>query len=279
MVECTEFLLGIPSIECEGNNRSSPTTVHRIQKHANQPETATYSAVESAVVDNGGTITQEIHGVLNGVAADLSAEAMEALMEQDGIAYIEEDTPVYISMPQNNPTWGQDRIDQHDSRNGYYIWKGNKTAGRGIDVAYLKTGFDPQNKHMNLVGGYYVLSTDRNAWNDCNGHGTHVATVGSIEYGVAPGADIWAVRVLDCSGGGTASGVVAGINWVVEQAKKMGGKWVINMSLGGGFNQTLNDTVKKARDAGIIVVVAAGNNGNTADPSACSCSHQVPRLL
>ncbi|KAG7338960.1 peptidase inhibitor I9 [Nitzschia inconspicua] len=95
---------------------------------------AKYSAVESTVVDNGGTITQEFHGVLNGVAGDLSAEAMGALMEQDGIAYIEEDIPAYISI-QNNSTWGQDRIDQHDSRNGYYSWKGNKAAGQGIDVA------------------------------------------------------------------------------------------------------------------------------------------------
>ncbi|KAG7347590.1 peptidase S8/S53 domain containing protein [Nitzschia inconspicua] len=241
---------------------------------------ATDDAVKSAVIDNGGTVTQEFRAVLNGVAADLTTEAIEALMVQDGIAYIEEDIPVYIS--QQNPTWGQDRVDQPGSRDGTYKWQGNKSAGQGINVAiidtgilssYLQPGIEPQNKHMNLVGGYNVLSTDPDDWNDCHSHGTHVAgTVGSRDYGVAPGATIWAVKVLSCTGGGTSSGVVSGINWVVQQAKDKGGKWVMNMSLGGGFSQTQNDAVEKARDAGIIVVVAAGNNGSTSNPFACNYS-------
>ncbi|KAG7344402.1 peptidase S8/S53 domain containing protein [Nitzschia inconspicua] len=247
---------------------------------------AIYDAVESAVVENGGTVTQEFNAVLNGVAADLTTEALEALMEQDGIAYIEEVVPVYISMPQGNPTWGQDRIDQPKlPLNGVYTWKGNKAAGQGVNVAIIDTGIlaqykeegtDAQYKQMELVGGHNVVFDDGRGpddWNDCHGHGTHVAgTVGSREYGVAPGATIWAVRVLGCTGGGTSAGVISGINWVVEQAKSLGGKWVINMSLGGGSSSAMNEAVEKARGAGILVVVAAGNNGASDNPFACSYS-------
>ncbi|KAG7357803.1 peptidase S8 S53 subtilisin kexin sedolisin family protein [Nitzschia inconspicua] len=235
-------------------------------------------AVQSAVTDNGGSVTQEFNTVFNGVAADLTMDAMNALMEQDGIAFIEEDTPVFIST-----TWGQDRVDQPNlPGNGSYIWKRNKNAGQGVNVAiidtgvrdvYLQPGITRENKHMDLVGGYNVLSSDRNAWNDCHSHGTHVAgTVGSIEYGVAPGARIWAVRVLGCDGGGSSSGVVAGIDWVVQQKNNLGGKWVMNLSLGGGFSNAQNNAVNAARNEGIIVVVAAGNNGNSDNPLACNYS-------
>ncbi|KAG7341010.1 peptidase S8a subtilisin subfamily protein [Nitzschia inconspicua] len=241
---------------------------------------ATDFAVQSAVIRNGGSVSQEFTTVINGVAADLTMEAMNALMEQDGIAFIEEDTPVFIST-----TWGQDRIDQPNRPgDGRYIWKGNKIAGEGVNVAiidtgirdiYLQPGDDRKNKHMDLVGGYDVFSQSitPSAWDDCHSHGTHVAgTVGSIEYGVAPGARIWAVRVLGCNGGGTSSTVVGGIEWVVQQKRSLGGKWVMNLSLGGGFNNAQNNAVNAARNEGIIVVVAAGNNGNTDNPLACNYS-------
>ncbi|KAG7341014.1 peptidase S8 and S53 subtilisin kexin sedolisin family protein [Nitzschia inconspicua] len=241
---------------------------------------ATDFAVQSAVIRNGGTVTQEFTTVFNGVAADLTMEGLNALLEQDGIAFIEEDTPVFIST-----TWGQDRIDQPNRPgNGSYIWKRNKNAGQGVNVAIIDTGIRTvfrqanvarEQKHMDLVGGYDVFSqsTTPSAWNDCHSHGTHVAgTVGSIEYGVAPGARIWAVRVLGCNGGGTSSTVVGGINWVVQQKRSLGGKWVMNLSLGGGFSTSQNNAVNAARNEGIIVVVAAGNNGNSDNPLACNYS-------
>jgi hypothetical protein len=93
-----------------------------------------------------------------------------------------------------------------------------------------------------------------------------------LNYGIAPGARIWAVRVLGCDGGGDTTGVVAGIDWCTSQAKDQGGKWVINMSLGGGKNEATNTAVKNARQAGVIVAVAAGNNGKTNNPYACNYS-------
>ena len=94
---------------------------------------------------------------------------------------------------------------------------------------------------------------------DCHGHGSHVAgTVASKDYGVAPGATIVGVRVLSCSGRGSNSDVINGIFWAIEDAA--GRPAVINMSLGGSKSSLLNAAVQDAVDAGITVVVAAGNS-------------------
>ena len=94
---------------------------------------------------------------------------------------------------------------------------------------------------------------------DCHGHGSHVAgTVASKDYGVAPGATIVGVRVLSCSGSGSNSDVINGIFWAIEDAA--GRPAVINMSLGGSKSSLLNAAVQDAVDAGITVVVAAGNS-------------------
>ncbi|HSP59628.1 MAG TPA: S8 family peptidase, partial [Ornithinimicrobium sp.] len=101
---------------------------------------------------------------------------------------------------------------------------------------------------------------------DCNGHGTHVAgTVGGSTYGVAKGVNLVPVRVLDCRGSGSWSGVVAGMDWVVGDAD---GPSVANLSLGGGANASVDDAVARMVDAGVTTVVAAGNE----DQDACTTS-------
>ncbi len=102
---------------------------------------------------------------------------------------------------------------------------------------------------------------------DCNGHGTHVAgTAAGATYGIAPAATVVSVRVLDCNGSGTLSGVIAGIDWVIQDHTSKPA--VLNMSLGGGLSGILDAAVQRAVDDGISVVVAAGNS--TAD--ACGFS-------
>jgi subtilisin family serine protease len=97
---------------------------------------------------------------------------------------------------------------------------------------------------------------------DCNGHGTHVAgTVGGSTYGVAKGVTLIAVRVLDCSGSGTNSGVIAGIDWVASNRVLPA---VANMSLGGGASQAVDDAVARLTGAGVTLAVAAGNENQDA---------------
>ena len=98
---------------------------------------------------------------------------------------------------------------------------------------------------------------------DLNGHGTHIAgTIGSKTYGVAKKATLYGVKVLNGQGSGSWSGVIAGINYVVKNA--VPGKTIINMSLGGSKSQALNDAVDAAYAAGVVVIVAAGNDAGDA---------------
>jgi subtilisin family serine protease len=112
--------------------------------------------------------------------------------------------------------------------------------------------------HVNYAGGKNT---------DCNGHGTHVAgTVGAKDdanfvVGVAPGVAVFGVKVLGCNGSGTWSGVISGMDYV---AGHTAARKVANMSLGGGFNQAVNDAAARMVAGNVAVAVAAGNDSSDA---------------
>lgn len=118
--------------------------------------------------------------------------------------------------------------------------------------------------------GYDFGDNDPGA-TDCNGHGTHVAgTVGGTTYGVAKAVSLVGVRVLDCGGSGTNSGVIAGVDWVTSNAAKPA---AANMSLGGGASQALDDAVSRSIAAGVTYALAAGNGNFFGQPEdACAGS-------
>jgi len=124
-----------------------------------------------------------------------------------------------------------------------------------------------------VTSGYSAVNDGRGT-DDCNGHGTHVAgTVGGSTYGVAKGVTIVPVRVLDCQGSGTNSGVIAGVDWVTANRS---GPSVANMSLGGGASTALDDAVNRSISAGVTYVVAAGNDNQ----NACNSSPaRVPNAV
>jgi subtilisin family serine protease len=110
---------------------------------------------------------------------------------------------------------------------------------------------------------------------DCNGHGTHVAgTIGGTTYGVAKAVKLVAVRVLDCAGSGTTSGVIAGIDWVTANHVTPA---VANMSLGGGASTTLDTAVRNSIAGGVSYAVAAGN-GNRAGVAQDACKSSPARV-
>lgn len=166
---------------------------------------------------------------------------------------------------QQHAPWGLGRIS-HRARNSpeYYY---SDTAGQGVRVYVLDTGI--RTSHADF-GGRAVWGTNfvPNTPNwDEDGHGTHVAgTIAGKTYGVAKKATVVAVKVLDNTGSGYMSGLLQGLNWAVADAQKRGvtKKAVINMSLGGAYTASVNAGVKAATDAGITVVVAAGNDNDTA---------------
>jgi subtilisin family serine protease len=198
-----------------------------------------------------------------------SPRAIQALQNNPNVAYIEQDRRVYAFSSQTNATWGLDRSDQRSlPLDGVY----NYTAsGSGVTVYILDTGINYA--HVDYAGrvspGFDAIGDGLNG-DDCDGHGTHVAgTTAGTAWGVAKGADLVSVRVLDCGGGGTVAGVIAGVNWVTANAF---GPSVANMSLGGGASTALDDAVRNSVASGVTYVVAAGNS------TANACNYSPARV-
>ena len=217
---------------------------------------------------------------LRGFAARLSAQQIADLENDPRVAYVELDGEMRIvqrgrpggggggtTPPQTLP-WGIDKIDADIST----TLAGDGTGAVGNVRAYIiDTGIETHGDlnlvaHVNFAGGKNT---------DCHGHGTHVAgTVAARDnaqdvVGVAPGAPLYGVKVLNCQGSGTTSGVIAGVDWVTQQALAANGAGAIaNMSLGGGVSAALDNAVVSSVAAGVFYSVAAGNSG----ANACNSS-------
>jgi len=207
----------------------------------------------------GGRLHFTYRHAIKGFAATLPTPAVEALRRNPMVAYVEADQEVWAWDTQTNATWGLDRVDQRalplDKSYTY------EQTGAGVTAYIIDTGIRYDHTQF---GGRVSFGFDAFGGNgaDCNGHGTHVAgTVGGTTYGVAKAVSLVAVRVLDCNGSGTTTGVIAGVDWVRGHAA---GAAVANMSLGGGPSTTLDNAVKNSIAAGVSYAVAAGNSSRDA---------------
>ena len=207
-----------------------------------------------------GTLRFAYGSALKGFAADLPAAAIEALRHNPHVAYVEADQTVQVTGggSEAKPPWGLDRVDQRTlPLDATYSYGG---TGAGVNVYIIDTGI--RTSHVEFGGravGAFTSVKGPKTTDDCFGHGTHVAgTVGGGTYGVAKGVTLYAVRVLDCNGNGTTSGVIAGIDWVTRNRVLPA---VANMSLGGWYSQATNDAVEASVAAGVVYAVAAGNYG------------------
>lgn len=197
--------------------------------------------------------------VLEGGVYDLTEKQADKLSQDARVDYIEKDKPVYAISNQSRPeSWGLDRIDQFAlPLNQLYSYPSN--GGSQVNVYVIDTGVLMTHEQFQgrAVSGLDTIDNDYDS-TDCYGHGTHVAgTIGGYSYGVAKNTTIYAVRVLDCHGGGTDSGVVAGVEWVTRYHRKPA---VANMSLGGSPSTALDNAIKNSIRAGVTYVVAAGND-------------------
>jgi subtilisin family serine protease len=215
----------------------------------------------------GGQVHFTYSHAIKGFAATIPHAAYQAIRMNPNVEYIEQDQTVSLSATttQSNATWGLDRIDQRDlPLSNTYMYD---ATGAGVYAYIIDTGIRASHSEFGgrVIAGYTAISDNRGT-NDCNGHGTHVAgTVGGTVYGVAKQVKLVPVRVLDCRGSGTTSGVIAGVDYVAASLQRPA---VGNMSLGGGAYKPLDDAVKGAVGQGVTMVVAAGNS----NANACNYS-------
>jgi|GEM_PF-1585750 len=213
---------------------------------------------------HGGVIHHQI-GIANAIATSLPEPAIRALKNKPDVAYVENDGRAHIIG--ETLDWGVDRVDAE------VVWGGSdgatsvtgNIAGDGITVAVVDTGIDYTHPDLdgNYVGGTDIANGDSDPLDD-NGHGTHCSGTIAAEdntegvIGMAPHANILAVKALDDQGSGYISDIAAGIDWAVNN-----GADVISMSLGiGSSYDSLQTSCDNAYASGVLLVAASGNSGD-----------------
>jgi subtilisin family serine protease len=232
------------------------------------PPAASSAAAASLSTRHGGHVVRTYSKALAGYTAQMTPDQATDLSQDPAVASVEQDGYVSIAATQSPaPSWGLDRIDQRNLPLDNAYSPSTAAAGAGVTAYIIDTGIRATNTDFGGRAsiGFDVVGDGQNGV-DCNGHGTHVAgTVGGTKYGVAKSVSLVAVRVLDCSGTGTWSGVIAGIDWVTANHTPDA---VANMSLGGGAVTAVDTAVANSVAAGVTYAVAAGNS----NADACKSS-------
>ena len=214
----------------------------------------------------GAAVDHVYRYALHGYSAHMSAAAAARIASDSRVAAVVQDRRVSASA-QIVPA-GINRVDANLS---------SAVAGDGggavdVDIAIIDTGIDPKHRDLNVVGGVNCIPGGL-SFNDLYGHGTHVAGIAAAKdnragvVGVAPGARLWAVRVLNSQGSGTTATIICGIDWVTQHASTIE---VANMSLGGGGPEGsctdggMHEAICRSTAAGVSYVVAAGNSASDA---------------
>ncbi|WP_344614537.1 S8 family serine peptidase [Dactylosporangium salmoneum] len=255
---------------------------------AAQAQAAVSDAAQKLSRQYGGDVREQYSATVRGFAVDNLTDAQaRRLAAASGVARVERNTLLRTTAAQANPTWGLDRIDSHaNTRDASYTYPNTAphvtayVVDSGIAITHSDFGGRASYGHnfVDRVTNPYdnpanaANSNDPANASDCDGHGTHVAgTIGGATYGVAKGVSLVAVRVLDCSGNGFLSEVVAGIDWVTANARHPA---VVNMSLGSDDTSVVLDAaLRRSIASGLTWSVAAGNGDADDNPlDACTNS-------
>ncbi|VUC37993.1 unnamed protein product [Clonostachys rosea] len=215
----------------------------------------------------------EYEGGFSGFAGALTEAEVQALRESPEVEYVEQDAVITISATQTGAPWGIARLSNTNSGSTTYTY--DDSAGDGTCAFVIDTGIYTSHSDFGGRASFAANYVDSSS-TDGNGHGTHVAgTIGGTTYGVAKKTKLYAVKVLDSSGSGTTSGVIAGMNYVTNSAGTYScpNGVVVNMSLGGSYSASLNTAANNIVSAGYFLAVAAGNSyANAANYSPASAA-------
>ncbi|KAM0329292.1 hypothetical protein ACHAQA_004597 [Verticillium albo-atrum] len=231
---------------------------------------------------DGRQLSTDVHALAMGGWRAMTLESDDdmilEIMNEPEVAWVEANAKVKLSetVAQMNAPPGLNRLSNAQPGTGNYVF--DTTGGEGITVYVVDTGI--RTDHSEFTGrATFGVNTVDNIDEDQNGHGSHVAgTIGGQTFGVAKSANIVAVKVLDGTGAGSNAGVLDGMQFIINdvQQKNLRGKAVMNMSLGGPQSAAVNRAVQALFDAGVVPVVAAGNeNQDAANTSPASAPQAI----
>ena len=225
--------------------------------------TATRPLVDRLATKHRARVGFRYGGSLRGFSARMTRAQALRLSLDPAVAYVEQDRTVRaVGTQRPTPSWGLDRTDQRSlPLSSSYTYP---SSGTGVTAYVIDSGIRTTHRDFGSQAVWGTNTTGDGINTDCDGHGTHVAgTVGGTAYGVAKAVRLVAVKVLDCAGNGSLSGVVAGVDWVT--AHHGSGPAVANMSLGGpGSSPTLEQAVRTSISDGVVYAVASGNSSSDA---------------
>ncbi|KAL7793689.1 peptidase S8/S53 domain-containing protein [Trichoderma ceciliae] len=233
-------------------------------------EGSSLQAVDETIASLASEARHVYQNVFRGFAGKFDHATLEALRSHPEVEYIEQDAIFKVNtyVEQVGAPWGLGRISHKTSGSTTYVY--DDSAGVDTCSYVIDTGVDAS--HPDFEGRATFLRTFVPGQNtDGHGHGTHVSgTIGSRSYGVAKRTQIFGVKVLDNTGSGTLSNVIAGMDFVASdaQTRNCPNGSVANMSLGGGFSTAINQAAAALISSGIFLAVAAGNNNVDARASS-----------
>jgi len=223
------------------------------------------AGAHATLARRGARIDDTLRHVFPGAVVQADARVLAELMKDSRVVDIEPVAELTLSTTQVNPPWGVDRIDQRQRPlSGSFTGQG---TGSGVRVYVVDSGINPNHVDFGsrVVAGFDAFSLSGDGRLDCNGHGTHVAgTVGGTTFGVAKQVTLVPVRIGECGDSVTSSNIVRGLDWLIGEHRRVGGRAVVNMSLRGDGSRLLDQAVAQALDVGMVVVAAAGNSGGQA---------------
>lgn len=234
------------------------------------------AATADLAAAHGLALGHEYRATIKGFSATVPAARLQALADDARVAFVSEDRAVQAyARPSGGTTQPPEAVPTGVTRIGAL-----GAGGSGVTVAVVDTGIDLSHPDLagNIVANKSCIVGKKNG-NDDNGHGSHVAgTIAGIDnaigvVGVAPQAKLAAVKVLNAQGSGSWSSIICGLDWVAANAATYG-ITVANMSLGGSGSSdndcgntngdALHQAICRLRDAGVTIVVAAGNESTNA---------------
>lgn len=199
---------------------------------------------------------------------------LEYIQRLPGVKSIEPNEPISSNQEDWFP-WNLDRIDERSGLDGLFT---PAASGEDVHIYVVDSGIFQHNEFGDRIASGFSSIDGNNEVGDCNGHGTHVASIAVGEtVGIARGSTLVPVRGLDCTGEGTSYELLQALEWIYSHAQTHSNPSIVNLSLGGGYSSSIKAMLDELIALDIAIVGAIGNSGT--DACTNSLFSQTPEVI